>query len=135
MCGSQHDGEAINALRKAQQLCAAHKLTLIEALAAGATARLDLARITALENSAYERGRRDGLAEAKQNGGASVSAQDWARECLAELSDLEAHERSFLDDVVLRARSRFWGTARLTPRQKRWLGQLWGRLQAQRALP
>lgn len=131
LTGSNFDGEALAALRKAQKLCADRKLTLADALQGTASAQIDLARIKSLETGAYERGRRDGLAEARRNGGTVASPQAWARECLAELSDLQANEREFLTKVTAYADWPGW----LTPKRKRWLGHLWGRLQAQRSLP
>jgi hypothetical protein len=63
MTGSQHDGEATNALRLAQKLAAAAGLSLIEAIRASAAQQLDLVRITALEADAYRRGYERGLEE------------------------------------------------------------------------
>jgi hypothetical protein len=61
---SLHGGEALAALRKAQQLAAGYGATLAEALMATAAADLDLQRIAALEKDAFERGRQAGLQQA-----------------------------------------------------------------------
>ncbi len=61
---SVHDGEALNALRFAQQLAAAAGYSLLEALRSAAQAQLDLERLAALEADAYERGLAAGLERA-----------------------------------------------------------------------
>ena len=61
LTSSQHDGEALNALRAATRISANAGLTLTEALQAGASAAIDVARIQTLEADAFERGREQGV--------------------------------------------------------------------------
>lgn len=57
MTGSDHDGEALSALRHAQKLAAAHGTTLLELLLAPSrAANLDLARLTQIEKDTFDRG-------------------------------------------------------------------------------
>lgn len=63
---TQHDGEAINALRKAIALCTSHKLSLFEGIRAASKSELDTARLAALEADAYKRGQQAASERAKE---------------------------------------------------------------------
>jgi hypothetical protein len=109
---SEFDGEALNALRAAARITDSVGLTLLEALRSTAVMQLDLQRITTLEEAAYQRGYRIGIADgAKRDAPKSWPAfadlllQDYSRL-------LTGWEREFLTDF----RSRGW--ARPTQKQQ-----------------
>jgi hypothetical protein len=106
MTGSDHDGEALNALRLAQKLVSAHGCTLLEALAAApasvvpaatSPADLDLRRLAQLEEAAYQRGFAAGQASAPAEAQAITSWSRLADHCLTHHPRiLTAWERDFL---------------------------------------
>jgi hypothetical protein len=63
MTGSAHDGEALNAVRLACRLISEAGLTWTDIVTAPPPAEIDLKRITALEESAFQRGYQKGLEE------------------------------------------------------------------------
>ena len=131
LTASQHDGEALNALRAASRISAAAGMTLTEALQSGASAAIDVARIQALEADAFERGREQGVKdernrEKRQRRQEVVAAaapppvpaplpwQTMRQRCLAEVPNLGSRELDFLNHLAQ------W-RGRLTDRQRDWL--------------
>ena len=131
LTSSQHDGEALNALRAATRISANAGLTLTEALQAGASAAIDVARIQTLEADAFERGREQGVKdersrEKRQRRQEVVAAatsppapqgpswQTMRQRCLAEVPNLGSREMDFLNHIA------HWH-GRLTDRQENWL--------------
>jgi len=142
---SDHDGEALTALRMAHRLAAAVGLTLTEALRAGASAEIDLTRIMQLEADAFERGREKGLEEGRKAAGArgGVGFGPSGGEVgvgvgVRTMGTLERDDWMAMRNAILGARSGLlnerefefvvsldrWG-GRLTDRQEGWLKAIW----------
>jgi hypothetical protein len=141
MTSSQHDGEALNALRIATKIAASAGLLLSEALRLGASAEIDLARITRLETDAFERGRQDGIAEERRRekrarrqeslptvvqtapAPQAFTWHDMRQVCLANPDVLSDRELEFVTSLA-----RWRGT--LTSRQSDWLFAIYSRVAA-----
>lgn len=117
MSASPHDGEALNAVRLANQLAARHGFSLIEALET-APAPIDLQRITQLEQDAhqrgYEAGFEDGSAAATE--GPPATWPVFCARCLRDHANiLRERDLEFLRGFISR------GWAMPTERQLPWL--------------
>jgi hypothetical protein len=93
---STFDGEALNALRAAARITSGAGLTLLEALRTTAVAQLDLQRMVSLEEAAFQRGYRLGVAD----GAKRDMPKTWAAFADLLLNDyaslLTPWERNFL---------------------------------------
>ncbi len=111
MSGSSFDAEALGAIKRAHRLAAEHGCTLIEAIET-APAEIDLQRLTALEQDAFDRGFAAGRAQARPNGAEQHVFQmvTWHTAVETCLHDhaliLTAWEREFLQSWLTRGWSR-----------------------------
>jgi hypothetical protein len=124
MTDSASDNEALTAARKAHALVKKRGLTLTEAIedmaateARKAAQALDTARMRQVAESAFERGRAAGKAEAAE--AAPLPWRQMRDHALAVCPNLRAREREFLDGLALRFS--------LTPKQQGWLNDIYSR--------